>query len=227
MDNMIWKELELVIFDVDGTLYKQSSLRKIMLFKLLSYYLIRPWRYKELVILSSFRKEREKRPGFAGPDLQEAQYTWCAESTGYPVQQVKKVINKWIFNAPNPYLKASLYPGIANFFKDLRENGIKIAIYSDYDSENKLKSMELIADFEISSTDKKVNSFKPIPKGLLVVLDEMKITKKANSLFIGDRIELDGVCAENAGIPFLLVDKSTADKDFYTKLSNHLIQSRR
>lgn len=225
MDNISWKGLELVIFDVDGTLYRQSGLRKIMLFKLLRYYLIRPWKYKELLIVYHFRKEREKRPGFEGKDLEEEQYLWCAEKTGQKPDEIKRVINKWIFDAPNRYLKAALYPGVTQFFNDLKDRGIKTAIYSDYNSEDKLLEMQLVVDLQISSTDKRVNSFKPIPKGLFVILSELKITNKANCLFIGDRFELDGICAENAGVPFLLVDKISADHDFYTKLSNHLIQS--
>lgn len=226
MENIFWEGLELVIFDVDGTLYRQSVLRKIMLFKLLSHYMIRPWRYKELLILYHFRKEREKRSGFKGVNLEEEQYQWCAEKVKQKPEIVKRVVNKWMFEAPNPYLKAALYPGVAQFFKDLKQNGIKTAIYSDYNSEQKLIEMELAADLQISSTDKRVNSFKPLPAGLLVVLAELKITNKDNCLFIGDRFELDGRCAENAGVPFLLVEKDKAGSSLYTQLSNHLIQSR-
>lgn len=227
MENIFWESLELVIFDVDGTLYRQSVLRKIMLFKLLSHYMIRPWRYKELLILYHFRKEREKRSGFRGVDLEEEQYQWCADKVNQKPEVIKEVIEKWIFDLPNRYLKASLYPGVAQFFNDLKQNGIKTAIYSDYNSERKLEKMELVADLQISSTDKRVNSFKPLPAGLLLILSELKITTKENCLFIGDRFELDGVCAENAGVPFLLVEKDKASKDLYTELSNHLIQSRR
>jgi len=226
MENIFWKGLELVIFDVDGTLYRQSSLRKVMLFKLLSYYAIRPWRYKELFILYHFRKEREKRSGFEGENLDDEQYAWCAEKTGEQPAEVKRVINHWIFNAPNPYLKDAMFAGVAQFFDDLKAQGIKIAIYSDYNSEEKLRMMGLNADFEISSTDKRVNSFKPLPKGLFVVLSALNVNNKENCLFIGDRFELDGRSAEKAGIPFLLIEQNSAENGFYTKLSNYLIQAR-
>lgn len=227
MENIFWQGLELVVFDVDGTLYRQSMLRKIMLFKLLSHYLMRPWRYKELLILYHFRKEREKRIGFKGIDLEEEQYQWCANKVDQKPEVVKKVIDKWIFDIPNQYLKAALYPGVTKFFDDLKQNGIKTAIYSDYNSECKLAKMELTADLQISSTDKRVNSFKPLPAGLLVVLAELNITHKENCLFIGDRFELDGICAQNAGVPFFLVEKEKASSGLYTELSNRLIQSRR
>lgn len=218
MENIFWKEIEVVIFDVDGTLYGQSKLRKIMAFKLLVYYIVRPWKYKELLMIYHFRKEREKRAGYKGENLQEEQYIWCAEKMNIEVEKVIKVVDKWIFDFPNRYLSGCMYPGVAQFFTALREQGIRTAIYSDYDSGEKLKHMQLYADMEISSTDKRVNSFKPLPDGLSFILSEMGITKKDNCLYIGDRFELDGLCAEAAGVPFLLIDKKDAHKDFYIKL---------
>jgi FMN phosphatase YigB (HAD superfamily) len=226
MENIFWEGLELVIFDVDGTLYRQSKLRKTMLFKLLCYYTLRPWKYRELLILYHFRKERENRHDYSGSNLEEEQYEWPAALLKTKPEKIKKVIEDWMYTAPNPYLKSVLYPGIAQFFTDLKQYGIKTAIYSDYKSDDKLQAMGLSADLQICSTDKRVNSFKPLPRGLLVILEELRIKQKGNCLFIGDRFELDGLCAERAGIPFLLVDKDIADINLYTELSTQLNQNR-
>ena len=226
MEKFFCKELEVVIFDVDGTLYRQSALRRIMVLKLLYYYGIRPWKYRDLIILYHFRKEREKRAGFEGKDLENAQYEWCAEKSNEKIDDVRKVVDKWIFNIPNRYLKSCMYPGVAQFITNLKLHGVKTAIYSDYNSKDKLAQMQLKVDLEVSSTDPGVDGFKPLPNGLLVVLSDMKITKKENCLFIGDRFELDGLCAANAGIPFLLVEKIETETDFYAKLSANFIQSK-
>ncbi|UOQ68184.1 HAD hydrolase-like protein [Hymenobacter volaticus] len=46
----------------------------------------------------------------------------------------------------------------------------------------------------------------------------------AECLFIGDRPELDGVCAERAGMPCLIVDKQPFDQfTFYKQLENQLV----
>lgn len=111
-----WKKVKVAIFDVDGTLYTQSKLRKKMLFSLLSYYALRPWRLKEMLMLQHFRLEREKRPGDIGPDLENAQYQWCAERGNYKVADIKKVVDKWIFTYPNKYLASCTYPGTKSFF---------------------------------------------------------------------------------------------------------------
>ncbi|MDB5261440.1 MAG: family hydrolase [Adhaeribacter sp.] len=220
-----WKEIKAVIFDVDGTLYTQSKLRKKMLFALLAYYAVRPWRLKEMLLLQHFRQEREKRPGDAGPDLENAQYLWCAQRGNYEVAKIKKVVDQWIFNYPNRYLASCTYPGTQSFFEVLKQNGIKIAIYSDYKAHDKLKAMGLPADLIVSSTDPEIDRLKPDPKGLLYIAEKLQLAPQA-CLFIGDRPELDGECAIRAKMPYRIVDKKPFDQfDFYTNLQNELTSS--
>lgn len=221
-----WKDIELVIFDVDGTLYSQNRLRKIMFFKLLSHYVIRPWKYKELVILYHFRKEREKYRGYSGDNLENKQYEWCAAITNEPIVEVKRVVDWWIFTAPNQYLKSCLYKGVDQFITDLKLKGIKTAIYSDYNSKDKLLAMDIEVNIAVSSTDDHINSFKPVPKGLLYIVSELGITHQEKCVFIGDRVELDGVCAKNAGMPFILISEKAIDNNFYSKLYRTLNASR-
>lgn len=219
LEDILWDDLELVIFDVDGTLYGQSKLRKIMLLKLLLYYTFRPWRCKELLILYHFRKEREKKAGYKGYNLEDEQYLWCARKMNIKVDAVKEVVNQWIFQAPNQYLKSCIYPGVPDFLAALKTKKIKTAVYSDYNSTAKLNHMQIKVDLEISSTDQQVNSFKPNTEGLNFILTAMDLTDKTKCLYIGDRYELDGICAKRTGIPFLLVNEKNAIKDFYHKLA--------
>ncbi|TKC59260.1 HAD family hydrolase [Pedobacter hiemivivus] len=223
--NISWDTLELVIFDVDGTLYDQKRLRRKMLVALIKHYLVRPWRYRDLLILYHFRNEREKRGGAQFEDLYLQQFVWCAEKMNVPVTKVAKVIEKWMFNFPNRYLGQFTYPGIILFFNVLKQNKILTAIYSDYESADKLNSMGLRADIVVSSTDEQVNTLKPLPNGLNYIMSELDIKDKNNCLFIGDRDDLDGACSRQAGIPFLLVDKLAANNNFYEELSNQLIIS--
>ncbi|MNK02968.1 Phosphoglycolate phosphatase [compost metagenome] len=220
-----WDTLELVIFDVDGTLYDQKRLRKKMLTVLIKYYLVRPWRYRDLLILYNFRKEREKRAGHLSKNLYLEQFVWCSEKMKVPVDKVMQVVEKWMFNCPNKYLRQFAYPGLTFFFNVLKEKKILTAIYSDYESEDKLKSMDLSASLVVSSTDKQVNGLKPLPNGLNYIISQLDIKDRNNCLFIGDRDDLDGVCSRQAGIPFLLVDKLAVNDDFYVELSNQLIIS--
>jgi len=218
VDNISLDEVKLIIFDVDGTLYDQSKLRKKMFFSIVKYYLIRPWKFNEISIIYHFRKEREKKHGFSSPDLANDQYRWCADKTNTPLDKVKKVIDKWIFNFPNRYLEAAMFPDVRAFFDKIENKGILRAVYSDYEAKVKMEKMQLRADLIISSTDGDVNAFKPLPNGINYILAKLNMDNKANCLFIGDRLELDGACAKNAGLPFLLVDKTKGKNNFYTLL---------
>lgn len=222
MKNIHLDNLKLVIFDVDGTLYDQSKLRKKMLLELIRYYIFKPWRFKDLLIVYHFRKEREKKAGQQIDNLQEEQFNWCAEKINVPLSRIKEVVNKWIFNFPIKYLKESKYPDVNSFFSKLKDNGILTAIYSDYDSKLKLDSMDLSANLLVSSTDRDINAMKPLPNALNYILSKLNIEDKSKCLFIGDRQELDGACAERAGIPFLLIDRDIAKHSFYKSLSNKL-----
>lgn len=212
--------MKAVLFDVDGTLYEQSRLRRKMLFALLGYYARRPWRWQEMLVLQRFRAEREKRTGAAGgPDLENAQYTWCA---GYPPAQVRAVVQQWIFDHPNQYLADCVYPGVREFFAALRRHDIKIGIYSDYKAHEKLAAMGLTADVIVSSTDPEIDRFKPDPRGLLYLAQQLGVAP-AECLFIGDRPELDGECAIQAHMPYRIVDKQPFDDfTFYRTLTTEL-----
>lgn len=217
--------MKAVIFDVDGTLYEQARLRRKMLYDLLGYYARRPWRWQELMILRHFRAEREKRPGDMGPDLENAQYAWCAERSGYDVSRIKRTVAYWMFEQPNQYLAACTYPGTQELFAALRQHDIKIGIYSDYKAHDKLAAMGLEADLVISSTDPEIDRLKPDPKGLLYIAQRLQVTPE-ECLFVGDRQELDGECATQANMPYLIVDKQPFDDfQFYHNLKKQLFPS--
>ncbi len=218
-----FRNVKLVVFDVDGTLYDQSKLRKKMLKSLIGYYFLRPWKIKDLLIIHQFRLERETKAGFEAPNLNDKQYEWCADKLKLPIERVRSVIDKWIFNFPNKYLEACVYPGVKETFDSLNKQNIKKAIYSDYDANEKLVSMNLDADLIVSSTDLNINAMKPIPKAINYILDEFKIADKSTVLFIGDRDELDGACARNAGIPYLIINKNEAKNNFYKILSKKIL----
>ncbi|HEX8326908.1 MAG TPA: HAD family hydrolase [Hymenobacter sp.] len=219
---ILWPRVKAIIFDVDGTLYTQSRMRTQMLLDLLGYYALRPWRLQELLMLRRFRAEREKRPGAVGPDLENAQYEWCADNGRYPVAKLKQVVERWMFIHPNQYLPGCIYPGTQSFFAALRRQGIKIGIYSDYKAHDKLAALGLSADVVVSSTDPEIDRLKPAPKGLLYVAAALGLAPD-ECVFIGDRPELDGACAEQAGMPCLIVDKQPFDRfTFYTSLEHQL-----
>lgn len=214
------------MFDVDGTLYDQSKLRRKMYFRLLRCYALKPWKYKELLVLYHFRKEREKRVGYSSSNLREDQYKWCATKVNLPVESIKEIIDYWMFKVPCKYLKACRYTGLLAFVDLLNKSGIHTAVYSDYPAQMKIEALGLKIDTVVSSTDNFINALKPMPVGINYIVEKLNIYNRSNCLYIGDRDELDGECARNASVPFLLIDKrSSAAGEFYQKMYSNLSKS--
>jgi phosphoglycolate phosphatase/putative hydrolase of the HAD superfamily len=115
-----------------------------------------------------------------------------------------------------------MYPGTASFFKTLQQNDKKIAVYSDYRAVDKLRSMGLHADLVVASTDPEIDRLKPDPTALFHIMDKLGVSPE-ECLFIGDRPELDGECAINANMPYLIVEKEPADQfNFYSQLETQI-----
>ncbi|AMP97242.1 Phosphoglycolate phosphatase [Pedobacter cryoconitis] len=220
MDVINWKKIKVLILDVDGTLYNQSGLRRRMLYALLKYYLVRPIQLKDLLILYFFRSERGKRAGYCSNNLEIEQYQWCAAKVGAPLERIKRVVSKWMFEFPNPYLYACRYAELYPFLQLLKEHQIKVAIYSDYSAVEKLKALKIEADLVIASTDKEINCLKPKPIALFHIMKHFEVGSAA-CLYIGDRDELDGICADEATIRYLNINKYNSGT-LYTVLANSL-----
>lgn len=220
MNVIDWGKIKVLILDVDGTLYNQSGLRRKMLYALLKYYLVRPLQLKDLLILYFFRSEREKRAGYCSNNLEIEQYQWCAAKVNAPLERIKKVVSKWMFEFPNPYLYACRYAELYPFLQLLKAYQIKVAIYSDYSATDKLKSLKVEADLVVASTDKEINCLKPKPIALFHIMKHFDVDSAA-CLYIGDRDELDGICADQARIRYLNINKYNSGA-LYTVLENSL-----
>jgi len=213
---------KLVVFDVDGTLYNQKRLRLFMLIELLAFYLFRPHKFYQLRALQHFRKEREKRALIIKDNVNIGlnQYKWCQEKTNLPLEQIQEIVERWIHQKPLKYLSFCRYNNVKQLLTRLRENNIKIAVFSDYKTGGKLEPLDLEVDHVFCSEQKEIGSLKPDPKGLNYIASRLNINK-SNILYIGDREEMDGACAKNAGISYLNLDKKNAG-DVFSKLLDEL-----
>jgi FMN phosphatase YigB (HAD superfamily) len=221
MDHIEWRNIKLVVFDVDGTMYNQKRLRQKMLFSLVSFYLPRPARWSELRILKIFREEREKNKSRPITDLQHDQYIWCQTRTGRDIEQIKQVVNHWILEYPLRLLNQLIYPGLHELFVALNKAGIKVAVLSDYPAEKKLQAMKLQADLVIDAADERINALKPDPAGLRFIAEYFK-TDIRETVFIGDREDTDGEAARRINMNFILLDKKKIYKNYFQNLAEQI-----
>ncbi len=175
-----------VAFDLDGTLYDQKKLRLIMALRLGLYYLVHPHRYKDLLLLKTFRKVRDHWDEIeAGSDIaaltktapddqirdpDKAMYAYVAKKHGSTEERVENVVKQWIYENPLSALPKCRDHALADYIAHLRENHIPVLIFSDYPIEEKLRALAIEADGMYAPGDERAIELKPSPKGLLQIL---------------------------------------------------------
>ena len=200
-----------LIFDVDGTLYRQRPIRMRMFQRLAARTLVRPgemmrvWR-----ALAAYRSAQEKLR-ITCPDcasISDAQIQMACRSTGLPQDVVTRYIAEWIESAPLEFLAAAMHDGVIDLLRVAKQNGVRLAVWSDYPAQEKLKAMRLTAYFDVvvCAQDDDVRRLKPDPRGLQLILERLRVSKD-DAIYIGDRPEIDGDAAARAGVRCFIVGK--------------------
>jgi len=192
----------LVVFDLDGTLYDQRRLRRLMLRLLLTDALRRRC-LTEIRVVHEFRQQREALASSRVHGFEPLLFVETARRTGVPETAVRRIVREWIDLRPLPHLANCVVPGTSGFFQRLRAAGVLIGVLSDYPAHEKLSAMGLAANAVVAATDPEVGVQKPDPRGLAHLLARVGCTPE-EALMIGDREERDGAVAAALGMPFVL-----------------------
>ena len=219
-----------VLFDLDGTLYGQPLLRGLMALELL----LLPIRVRSLTkakrvwrAISLFRKIREQIRHQQTPDssLDVIEYQWPAEALGMPVDELKSIIEEWIYARPLKYLRYAKRRGVDELLSFLSSKDISLGVYSDYPAEEKIKSLGLASYFNLAlaATDTEINAFKPDTAGFLHACKRWDIAPD-EVLYIGDRPELDAEGANASGMTSAIIgskgSKLDGDKNGYLSIQS-------
>ena len=197
-----WNDIDLVVFDVDGTLYDQRRLRLAMLGQLLQ----EAWRTRSLDTLRTlrtFRRVREALGDTPGADFMLAQYALTASCHQKTEAEVRALATQWLEQRPLPLLAGCRYPHLQALFAGLRAAGKQIAVFSDYPAADKLAALGLHAQPIVCATDADIARLKPDPCGLLAVLQRTGVEPR-RALMIGDRVDRDAAAAQRAGVRALI-----------------------
>lgn len=234
------KSYRAIVFDLDGTLYFQTKLRLMMACRLGGYYCTHFWKLKDLFAIKKFREVREHwdeiiksskdgltqesqcNQNHVSAKLDEAQYQYVASEMNLPVERVRAAVEGWMYEKPLTTLVECRDEALVDLINAIRECGIPIMIYSDYPVEDKLNALDIKADQIYSALDENIMSLKPDPKGLQTILSENQF-KPSDILMIGDRMSKDGQAAINAGVDYIILEKSaTARERLYAELLTEL-----
>lgn len=198
-----------VVFDLDGTLYHQGPVRRAMLTRLVRAHWRHPLRgVRVLRILSAYRHAQEhlRTASFDG-DVAAEQVRLAAERSGTDVDTVRQLVQRWMEDSPLDVVGANGRAGLADVLTTLRGRGIKLGVLSDYPADAKLRALGVADQFDrvITAQDDRVGAFKPNPRGLQLILDELG-SGPADSVYVGDRAEVDGAAAAALDVRCILVD---------------------
>jgi FMN phosphatase YigB (HAD superfamily) len=197
-----WDNVHLVVFDVDGTLYRQRQLRLRMAWDILLYTLLKR-DLNVIAVLARYRRIRERLGDEQGIDFERALITQTAAATANSPDRVRSIVSEWIEQRPLRYLAACRYPSLSQLFAGLRRSGKSIGILSDYPAEAKLEALGLTANYVVFAGDESIGLLKPHPRGLESLIAAAGV-KPHETVVIGDRVDRDGRVARRAGAQALI-----------------------
>lgn len=198
------EEYQLIVSDMDGTLYYQRSLQVIMALQLV-FSLGKKNGISELYMVYLFRKLREGCTD--REDADQKLYETVAKKTGRNAAQVQAVIQKWIYQKPLQYLACCQDLILIERLSNLQKEHKEVAIYSDYPAQEKAKQLKLADIPCFYGGQPEISAFKPDPRGIRYIMSQYGIEDPRQVILIGDRMSRDGQAARQAGIDYVIVKK--------------------
>lgn len=200
-----------VLFDLDGTLYDQSPLRRTMLVELMRHAARSPRAgHRTLLRLKQFRRIREnlRALGDSAPSLEEVQYSEPATQLGDDPEALRETVVEWMYERPLVHLARYGKPELAATLARLDREGIGLGVFSDYPPAAKLSALGVADRFpvQLSATDPEINAFKPHPKGFLVGAAALGCGV-GDVVYVGDRDDVDAGGADAAGMRCIVIGR--------------------
>jgi len=195
--------VRLAVFDVDGTMYDQSSLRARMLVEVLFYLLRHPLRFRELAVVRDYRRVHENFGPGVVDDLEGALVREVGRNLSVDPERVRLIVDEWLFHRPMKYLRNRCRPEVKETILELRRRGIAVAVLSDHYPVSKLEAVGLDFKDPYYATRADLNCLKPNPRLLSKILSDHQV-RPAECVVIGDRDDRDGALARAVGARFVL-----------------------
>jgi len=197
-----WKQIDAVIFDVDGTLFDHLALRPAIASRLIRHALTRRRGWRDLYVVFVFRRLRNRLALAEADGIGRRDFEETAKATGVAVTDVKEIVTRWLFQEPLRIIALHRFPGIDAFVAALRERGIRTGVFSDYPAEDKLKALGVSVEVVRDASQPEIARLKPNPAGFQRVSELLGVSP-SRCLIIGDRDDRDGEAARRGGFLFL------------------------
>jgi FMN phosphatase YigB (HAD superfamily) len=199
-----------VLFDLDGTMYRQTPLRALMMMELAARPFAAPRSLsRRLRVLSAFRRAQEQLRHQSGAEfIGMAQIQRTAHETSVPAPEVEALVEEWMLRRPLKYLRRLRAAGLLEMLALLDRHRVPAGVYSDYPPEAKIDALGLSGRFAfaLASSDPKIGTFKPHPRGFLRACERWHLHPR-EVLMVGDRADTDGAGAAAAGMPCVIIGR--------------------
>lgn len=210
-------DLRGIIFDVDGTLYRQNKVQRVLLRRFFRAHLKCPLQaLSTFKAVQTYRKAHEalRRLPPDWSDIAEAQLQLACHWARVSPEFMRSCVARWMEQEPLDLIAASIRDGLRELLLRAKELGLRLAVFSDYPAKQKLAAMQIdqLFDAVVTAQDPGVQRFKPDPRGLQVALQQLGVHAR-ESLYIGDEAEVDGVAALHAGMRCIILGQPRMASD--------------
>lgn len=204
------KNISAVIFDLDGTLYKTGIFfTPLMIWKNIRH-------VKKLKAHREVMKIARKKDYGSSDELKR----FIFSETALISKDSEDSVQNWYENEFYASFISVLTkffshrPGVVPLLNRLKQKNIVTAVFSDYGQiEKRLDAINIkedSVDFIFSGEER--GAFKPQTRPLKELLCLMKKSPE-ETIFVGDRKDTDGVCADSAGLYFIHITDNPEDED--------------
>ena len=184
-------EIKSVAFDIDGTLYKNWHLYLRMFFHLLRY---NQFFIKYGLVRDTLHSEEQL------PDFMDEQARRMAQKLNTTTEDAKERLDKIIYNGLKKYFaKIKACTGAKECICKLKENGLKIALLSDFPPEQKGEVWGIKQYCDVILGTEAVGALKPSPIAFLEMAKKLEVSPE-EILFVGNSHKFDVKGAKAAGM---------------------------
>lgn len=123
-----WDGIRLVVFDMDGTLYRQRPLRLRMAQEIVLH-ASSNWTFDIILVLRTYRRIRERLGDEEVPNFEHALIAETAAATAHQPDAVRAIVTEWIEQRPLRHLASCRYPVLPELFAGIQRKGKLIGIF--------------------------------------------------------------------------------------------------
>ncbi|MEW5817014.1 MAG: HAD family hydrolase [Spirochaetota bacterium] len=184
-------KIKAVAFDIDGTLYPNYQLY----FRSIPLFISNP---RLALHFSKVRKRiRTIRPI---TDFRKLQAELLSEAMNISYSRSFRLIEENIYTRwESTFHGIKVYPQIRTLLKELKEEGLKLGVLSDFPVARKLEYLKLNEGWDCTICSEETGYLKPNPEPFMRLSEDLD-TSPGEILYVGNHYEYDVVGALRAGL---------------------------